>query len=167
MGIHAQEGEAVSDAKKHSLQWLLEKGWTEDASGHWNPPKPGQKPIAPVAAPAAVTTSKRIRQDPKPLLNELETEFHEYLKRMAFASRIYCQAKRYRLGNGLWYKPDFTSLGRDEYGAPKEYAYEVKGPHSFRGGFENLKSAASLYTDTEWQLWWKENDVWKCQIVLP
>lgn len=93
----------------------------------------------------------RLRQNKKPLLNALETRFlavleHEYPK-----DRIRAQAKRYKLANGIWYKPDFTI-----HNGSNEVAFEVKGPHAFRGGFENLKFAAHEWPEIEWWLVWEE-----------
>ena len=104
---------------------------------------------------------KRIRQSAKPLENKLEREFREYLERQYPHVKIYAQAKRYRLANGLWYKPDcvFFLDGR-------ETVYECKGPHAFRGGFENLKMAATTYQDSDWWLAWKVDGEWQLQRVL-
>jgi hypothetical protein len=66
------------------------------------------------------------------------------------------------LGNGIWYKPDFTGFVDGSY-----TAWEVKGPHAFRGGFENLKVAANQYKEINWHLVWKEGGQWKDQGVLP
>jgi hypothetical protein len=109
-------------------------------------------------------TPKRIRQDTKPLLNKLELEYWGVLKRIYTEGpdRIICQAIRFQLANGLWYKPDFVVF---TYAGPD--CYEVKGPHAFRGGFENLKMAARLYPFLKWKLAWKENGIWKEQVVLP
>ena len=74
------------------------------------------------------------------------------------------QSKRYKLGNGIWFKPDMT--GNDTRDG-RETAYEVKGPHAFRGGFENLKVAAHQWPEVRWLLVWKERGEWKQQEVLP
>lgn len=105
---------------------------------------------------------RRLRQDSKPLLNNLETEFFNWLKAFYPSAIIRPQAKRYRLANGIWYKPDFTALmlGR-------ECAWEVKGPHAFRGGFENLKVAAATYPEIKWVLVWKQDGRWQEQEILP
>lgn len=105
---------------------------------------------------------KRIRQSAKPLLNKLETEFKEWYERTTDYT-VMCQAMRFRLGNSIWYKPDFTHL--NAFGSLT--CIEVKGPHAFRGGFENLKVAAGLYPQFAWKLWWKENGVWTRQDILP
>lgn len=104
---------------------------------------------------------KRIRQSAGPLENKLEADFHNYLKSRYPEARIYAQAKRYRLGNGIWYKPDLVFMLEG-----RETIYEVKGPKSFRGGFENLKVAASTYPEADWWLAWRVDGTWKVQNVL-
>lgn len=111
-----------------------------------------------------VYKKKRIRQSSKPLLNKLESEFLEKIRTDDPKSVIYQQAMRFRLGNGIWYKPDFLVF-RNIPGL-RPWAVEVKGPKSWRGGFENLKVAAGLYKDFRWVLTWKENGEWKDQEVL-
>ena len=76
---------------------------------------------------------------------------------------LYVQALRFKLGNGIWYKPDAVIIFPDR----AIHAYEVKGPHAFRGGFENLKVAAHLYQQIVWTLAWKDDGEWKTQLVLP
>ena len=110
-------------------------------------------------ARVAAKRSKRIRQSSKPLLNKLEEEF---LRTRLVGRGYHVQGVRFRLGNGVWYKPDFVWFGEG-----RAVAYEVKGPHAFRGGFENLKIAASLYPEIRWLLVWKEDGLWKRQEVLP
>lgn len=105
--------------------------------------------------------AKRVRQSSKALLNKLETEWLEQLNRNYSSAFIASQAVRFRLGNGIWYKPDFFVFT----GRPA--AFEVKGPHAFRGGFENLKVAAGLYREVQWILVWKVNDTWAQQTILP
>lgn len=106
---------------------------------------------------------KRMRQDTNPLMNKLEQEYYEKLKleHPDCAPYLRPQAIRFRLANGLWFKPDVTCT----WGCACR-AWEVKGPHAFRGGFENLKMAASTYPDWIWKLVWKENGVWQEQVVL-
>lgn len=112
--------------------------------------------------------NRRIRQNHKPLLNKLESEFFCLKLVPPFESsgwRVVAQSVRFMLANGLWYKPDFMKVG-DDSDSPM-VAYEVKGPHSFRGGFENLKMAAHQYPWIKWVLVWKENGQWQEQVVLP
>ena len=110
-----------------------------------------------------VERQKRIRQSQKPLMNKLELEYWGVLKRSYTEGpdRIVCQGLRFQLANGLWYKPDFAVFTFNAL-----WCYEVKGPHAFRGGFENLKVAARTYPFITWVLVWKET-TWKEQIVLP
>lgn len=106
---------------------------------------------------------KRIRQSTKPLLNKLEAEWFNVLtSRYSYhrSNPTLCQSVRFKLGNGIWYKPDFFVPFIPE-------AFEVKGPHAFRGGLENLKVAAHQYPMIRWMLVWKENGEWKEQEVLP
>ena len=111
-----------------------------------------------------IAAGKRIRQDSKPLMNKLEQEWFDILKASHWMSDLRAQAKRYKLGNGIWFKPDAT--GKDTRDG-RETAYEVKGPHAFRGGFENLKVAAATWTDVTWILVWKAGGEWQQQRVLP
>jgi hypothetical protein len=105
---------------------------------------------------------KRIRQDSKPLMNKLE---EEYFDRFGHLGTWTIQSMRFKLANGLWYKPDFLVL--DDLSFKIITGIEVKGPHSFRGGFENLKMAAHKYPWINWVLVWKENGEWQEQTVLP
>lgn len=128
-----------------------------------NPALFGDNPTqTPNPMPSTEKPRKRIRQDTKPLLNKLETEFGQYLHAFYPSNSIIPQSIRFRLGNGIWYKPDYVMISTDGV-----QAYEVKGPHAFRGGFENLKVAASLYPSISWVLVWKENCAWQNQAILP
>jgi len=124
---------------------------------------PSPKEVATIHKKIRAVTPKRIRQDSKPLMNKLETEALAHLKAELSNPIILIQAIRFKLGNGIWYKPDFFIFELN-----KPTAYEVKGPHAFRGGFENLKVAASLYPEIRWGLVWKEKTgQWVGQTVLP
>ncbi len=128
----------------------------------------GVSPLAPSGQDEKMpiaNAAKRIRQDTKPKLNKLETEYLGVLTRNPGIKlvTIVPQGIRFELGNGIWYKPDFTCLSIEGY----LRAYEVKGPHAFRGGFENLKVAARLYHWIRWALVWKDNGTWREQHVLP
>jgi hypothetical protein len=105
---------------------------------------------------------KRLRQDSKPLMNKLETELFNYLQRLYPKVKFHAQAKRYKLANGLWYKPDITAVMDGQ-----EFAWEAKGPHAFRGGFENLKFAATAWPEVNWTLIWKDGNGWRSQKILP
>jgi hypothetical protein len=121
---------------------------------------PGAVALKPQTANAA--PGVRIRQDSKPLMNKLEMEFFFFLQRMPGDIKfIRPQSIRFMLGNGIWFKPDFTGFLDGSYSA-----WEVKGPHAFRGGFENLKVAAHQYKEIHWHLVWKESGQWKTQKIL-
>ncbi len=102
----------------------------------------------------------RIRQSTKPLLNVLETEYERRF--LDHEPNLCRQAIRFKLANGLWYKVDFFC---PEFNPP--LGIEVKGPHAFRGGFENLKMAAHQYHWIKWKLVWKLAGQWQEQEVLP
>lgn len=126
------------------------------------------KSASPFLNPVPVNKpKKRIRQSTKPLMNKLETEFYEQIK--GIYQVVWPQAIRLRLGNGIWYKPDFLCLNHVGTDARVNclVAYEVKGPHAFRGGFENLKVAAAQYPQIHFTLVWKEGTDWKSQHILP
>lgn len=108
-----------------------------------------------------VHSKGRVRQNKKPLLNKLETEWFNHLSRLD-GTRVFAQALRFMLGNGIWYKPDFIVISP----ISTVIAYEVKGEHAFRGGFENLKVAANIYRWITWKLVWKDNGQWKEQVIL-
>jgi hypothetical protein len=112
--------------------------------------------LRPLPAPG-----RRLRQDSRPLMNGLETRLLAHLRGRHPGVTIRPQAKRYRLANGLWYKPDFTAIV-----AGVEHAWEAKGPKAFRGGFENLKMAATQWPDVVFTLMWVEAGVWRDQRIL-
>ncbi len=122
-----------------------------------------QLAAAPAARPPQVIIGKRIRQETKPLMNRLEQEWFDRISGTARFEHVRAQSKRFKLGNGIWFKPDATGI---DVMTGAETAWEVKGPFAFRGGFENLKVAAGLYPEIEWVLVWKEKGEWKVQRVL-
>lgn len=111
---------------------------------------------------------QRIRQD-RSQPNKLELEWREYLMREFPDERFRYGCRRYKLGNGIWYKPDIVCARHrwPETGFVMETAWEVKGPKSWRGGFENLKVAAYSWPEVRWVLVWKEYGRWNEQEVLP
>lgn len=119
------------------------------------------RPVCNPTAEIPIKAKKRIRQSSKPLMNKLETEFWQQWTGK-HTDHLFIQEIRFRLGNGIWYKPDFVCLQSSPI-----LAYEIKGPHAFRGGFENLKIAASKYPNICWVLAWKEGFQWQYQKVLP
>lgn len=122
----------------------------------------GVSTVAPSGG-AKLSNGKRLRQSSKPLLNKLETAFlEEYLQEYYTPQQIHPQRFQLRLANGLRYKPDFVTITGNGC-----TCWEAKGPHSFRGGFENLKSAAALFIGITFILVWKDSGEWKQQIILP
>ena len=117
-----------------------------------------------IAVQVAAPAERRIRQSQKPKMNKLEKEALAWLQACYPGNEFKPQAKRYELATGHWYKPDFTTAGKS---FSTETAFEVKGPHAFRGGFENLKVAARVWPEVRWILMWKESGVWKQQTILP
>jgi hypothetical protein len=120
--------------------------------------------IAAIESDIPAKKKKRIRQDSKPLMNKLEQEYYDIVLACS-TSPVAIQSIRFKLANGVWYKPDFFVPDGTAYETP--LAIEVKGPHAFRGGFENLKLAAHQYPWIKWVLVWKDNGVWQEQTVLP
>ncbi len=112
---------------------------------------------------------KRLRQSSKPLMNKLEAAWLAELERRHPGVVIWKQALRWKLGNGIWYKVDFAAFVGWTQKPTELTCWEVKGPHAFRGGFENLKVAASLYPEVRWVLVWKDKatGAWQEQEVLP
>lgn len=160
---------------KLTTQQLAAMGYVEtDTPGIWRKPSEFWKPSQTHAkAPqndsvvvGATKPPKRIRQSTKPLMNRLELEWYDNLK-VRFQILV-SQSLRFKLGNGIWYKPDFVAWPSGfESQDTRMRAFEVKGPYSFRGGFENLKVAAHQYPQIKWTLVWKEGGQWKEQVVLP
>ncbi len=117
---------------------------------------------------------KRLRQSTKPLLNKLEERFLAKLERDYVGQVILKQAVRLELARGQWYKPDFVIPKAgwrlvDDVCETYTIAYEVKGPKVFRGGFENLKTAARAHTWMRFYLVWEDDHEvsgWARQEVL-
>lgn len=112
-----------------------------------------------VAQNGLESPKKRMRQS-RDKLNKLETAYLAFLVENNPKCTVFCQAIRLKLGNGIWYKPDFY--------IPEDLLFiEVKGPKAFRGGFENLKVAAGIHKWASFRLVWRESGVWQSQEVLP
>jgi len=111
---------------------------------------------------------KRIRQDPKPLMNKLEEEALEYLKeedrkaRTEFVFRPH--ALVLKLANGCVYNVDIVGFGNPR---PRICAWEVKGKHAWDDSIVKLKVAAHEWPTIEFYLMWKDNGQWITQHVLP
>jgi hypothetical protein len=114
--------------------------------------------------PHVEKAKKRIRQDSKPLLNKLETEWFEVLKVRLPNYRVIPQGVRLKLANGAWYKPDFAMVSHT---GGITNCWEVKGPKAWRGGFEFLKIAAHQWPEICFVLVWKRDGKWVEQEVLP
>lgn len=116
---------------------------------------------------ARVGTAKRLRQSSKPVLNKLEARFQDYMFKSYDALFIHAQAVRLELARGIWYKPDFFVAPHPL--CTRATFYEVKGPRSFRGGFENLKVAARVHSWAKFFLVWENRDtgLWERQEILP
>jgi len=54
-----------------------------------------------------VGAGKRIRQETKPLMNGLETDFLKYLESAYAGFRIVPQGMRVKIASGAWFKVDF------------------------------------------------------------
>ena len=150
-GRNIEVGEAVRKLNPH----IFGAAGNVQIPGSREPTVP--QPAVPVQPP------RRIRQNQKPLLNKLETEWFNLVRESYPSHTIRPQALRFRLANGAWYKPDLTAMLTGI-----NVAWEVKGPHAFRGGFEFLKVAAATYPEWRWILVWKdESGKWQEQTVLP
>jgi hypothetical protein len=121
-----------------------------------------------------VKPERRLRQSQKPVMNKLEARFYEKLKADNNqcdgdglpVAEIKIQAVRFELARGHWYKPDFLLIAP---WAQRPIAYEVKGPRAFRGGFENLKTAARVHPWIKFYLVWEKTPggEWERQEILP
>lgn len=121
-------------------------------------PGPKSSGIAADAGKSSVPKT-RIRQS-RDKLNKLESAYQDYATVEHRGHQVLAQAIRLRLGNGVWYKPDFFIPHLSLF-------IEVKGPKAFRGGFENLKVAAGLHTWAKFRLVWREKGQWFAQAILP
>lgn len=112
---------------------------------------------------------KRIRQDPKPLLNKLETEWFEILNaQYPNYERPKAQHVTFRLANGLRYTPDILAFRwPDPNGPARTTAWEVKGKWFTDDSNAKLKVFASAYPEIRVILVWKDNSQWQEQTVLP
>ena len=88
----------------------------------------GSVPQAAMDKKITAGLSRRLRQDRKPLMNGLEAEWFRVINVQNLCyPRPRPQAKRYQIGNGAWYKPDFTSSSWPVDGGPAmETAWNAK-----------------------------------------
>ena len=118
------------------------------------------------AAEPVAAESKRVRQDEGagPKVNNLEAEWMAVLRVEHPGVELRAQAKRYRIGNGSWYKPDITAVM-----GGREVAWECKGPKEMRGvakGVLVLKAAAAAWPEVEFWLVWRKGGMWKKQRIF-
>lgn len=123
--------------------------------------------IAPTAT-KTLSVKGIIRQDKAPgRKTEIRFE-NDYLRGMLAAGEIQQyrhNSIRLKLGNGTWYKCDWTALNA----AGKLILWEIKGgrPRQREAGIMAIKVAASTYPEFEfWLCQWKGGE-WLIQRVLP
>lgn len=112
---------------------------------------------------------KRIRQDSKPLMNKLESEYFNTLILSGKYWGLKPQAMRFKLANGAWYKTDITALGYSN-GHGQIIAWEIKGGKGMKGHAKSmltLKVAATIWPEIVWILVWKQDGQWQEQRILP
>jgi hypothetical protein len=143
--------------------------WIRQGDGSYSPPSRALRGAAEAVASetgqneskTATGHAKRIRQNTKPLMNKLETEYFEHLQVCRSEYTIlHIQAVTFKLANGVRYTPDFFIVN-------PPMAFEVKGKWVDGDSFPKLKMAASVYPEISWRLAWKKDGVWQEQIVLP
>lgn len=108
--------------------------------------------------------TKRIRQGEKPL-NKLERDWKEYLEALHPTREFMAQALRFRLANGVWYKPDVVCFNFDGGIA----CWECKGPMQMKNvarGIVMLKCAATTWPTVRFILVWRDGG-WQSQVVRP
>ena len=154
---------------------LTAKGFVETSPGAWIKGSPGAARVIMTTGQNPISDSspaKRVRQSGKPLMNKLETEFFNRLS-PTFPNypRPRAQAKRYKIANGAWYKPDITATSwPQEVGPDCETAWECKGPDCMKNvarGKLAIKCAAAQWPEVAFYLVWKKDGQWKQQRVLP
>lgn len=140
-------------------------------------PSPPDDKSSEVLSAASISQPKRrrIKQDHKPMLNQLETAWLEKLKQDFPRETFRFQDRRYKLANGVWYKPDITcaqhewpeELDRDVRW--RETCWECKGNKgkNIDRGIVMLKVAAACWPEVRWVLVWRNDEGWNEQEVLP
>lgn len=142
-----------------------------------NPGLFGQKPVEfPVPLKDVIHDKpKRVRQDTKPVLNKLESRWLERLKADFPNESFRYQDRRYKLANGVWYKPDIT-CARHEWPCEearslrfRETCWECKGPKEMKNmarAMLVIKMAAHQWPEIRWVLVWEDGG-WNEQEILP
>jgi len=125
------------------------------------------------------SVEKRVRQETAPLMNKLESDWFANLRRQPEVNQatLRAQAKKFKLANGAFYKPDMTALvttadeqDAHEAAVTKEVAWECKGPKQMKGmskGMLTIKVAAAQWPEVEFRLVWRQAGRWHQQIILP
>ena len=107
----------------------------------------------------------RIRQDAKPLMNGLETEWFNHLKSWGTVENLSGQALRFKLANGAWYKIDVVGWVNDRL-----TGWEIKGGKGMKGIAKStltMKVVAQQWPMVDFFLVWKNKDgQWNQQLVL-
>ena len=106
--------------------------------------------------------AKRIRQDSKPLMNKLEQAWLDKLKFGNFTDKVYVQAIKFKLCNGVTYCPDFVVVQHHGH----MVCYETKGFMRDDAAIK-IKMAAKEFPNFTWILVWKKDRQWKTQTILP
>lgn len=115
-------------------------------------------------ARAVKKSDKRIRQGEK-TPNKLEADWRKHLESVNPEQKFRAQSIRFRIANGAWYKPDLISWHEG-----RVICWETKGPKQMKGvarGVLTIKVAAGLWPEVRFILVWREEGVWKKQVVLP
>ena len=111
---------------------------------------------------AAMPIKPRIRQSSKPLMNGLETRFHNHMQRKHPDVLFHPQGITFRLANGLRYTPDFTACIDGDL-----FAFEVKGKWIDGDSVPKIKMFASVYPEWTVLFCWEHNGGWQQQLVKP
>ncbi len=120
-------------------------------------PQVEKRPMA--ASEGLKSPSRRIRQSSAPLMNRLETAFHEHLKLKYPNTDWHPQGVTLKLCNGLRYSPDFLSFDL-------KLVFETKGKWIDGDSIPKLKMAATVYPELRFWLVWRDAGVWREQEVL-
>lgn len=140
-------------------------GWFYERGGDELDIPAGQRCLCGDRSTVIAKPKKRLRQSSKPVLNGLETAWRDVLRATLPGTAIREQARRYKIANGSWYRPDLTAIV-----AGQETAWECKGPKEMRGvakGTMTIKVAAHLWPEVRWILVYKRDGQWVTETILP
>ena len=139
----------------HAMQARLERA------------RSGQKTSGAVALKAQTANAApgvRIRQDSKPLLNKLESQWFNMLKASGNVHNLSAQALRFKLANGAWYRCDIVGWVNGRL-----TGWECKGPSCMKNvarGILTVKIAAAQWPEVDFILVWKERGEFRQQKIL-